>query len=99
MLNIHKPVDNPVQLLNLNSTHGAASRANPAKVEDFCDKDLLEHIKLARFLFGEMMPFRREARWRDQEKWTPVFRPVTRQNLTDDHVYRFGTSHPKVIVI
>ena len=38
------------------------SRANPAKVEDSCDKDLLQHIDLARFLFGEMVPFRREAR-------------------------------------
>jgi hypothetical protein len=28
----------------------------------FGDKDMLQHIDLARFLFGEMMPFRREAR-------------------------------------
>jgi hypothetical protein len=28
----------------------------------FGDKDMLQHIDLARFLFGEMTPFRREAR-------------------------------------
>ena len=28
----------------------------------FGDKDMLQHIELARFLFGEMVPFRREAR-------------------------------------
>ena len=38
-----------------------AARANPAKVEDFGDKDLLQHIDLARFLFGEVIPLRREA--------------------------------------
>jgi hypothetical protein len=37
-------------------------RANPAKVEDFCDQDLLQHIALARFLFGLMSPSSREAR-------------------------------------
>jgi hypothetical protein len=37
-------------------------RANPAKVEDFGDKDLLHHIDLARFLIGEVVPLRREAR-------------------------------------
>jgi hypothetical protein len=38
------------------------ARANPAKVEDFGDKDLLQHIDLARILFGEVIPLRREAR-------------------------------------
>jgi hypothetical protein len=37
-------------------------RANPAKVEDFGDKDLLKHINLARILFGEVIPLRRDAR-------------------------------------
>jgi hypothetical protein len=37
-------------------------RANPAKIEDFGDKDLLQHIDLARILFGEVIPPRREAR-------------------------------------
>jgi hypothetical protein len=31
----------------------------------------------------------------DQEKWTPVFRPVTRQLKDSDHVYHFRTSGPK----
>ncbi len=38
------------------------SRANPAKVEDFGDKDLLRDIDLARILFGEVIPLRRDAR-------------------------------------
>ena len=38
------------------------SRANPAKVEDLGDKDLLQHIDLARILFGEVIPLRRDAR-------------------------------------
>jgi hypothetical protein len=37
-------------------------RANPAKVEDFGDKDLLQHIDLARILFSEVIPLRRDAR-------------------------------------
>jgi hypothetical protein len=37
-------------------------RANPAKVEDFGDKDLLQDIDLARILFGEVIPLRRDAR-------------------------------------
>jgi len=37
-------------------------RANPAKVEDFGDKDLLHDIDLARILFGEVIPLRRDAR-------------------------------------
>ena len=37
-------------------------RADPAKVEDFCDKDLLQHIKLARFLIGWPIPANLEAR-------------------------------------
>jgi hypothetical protein len=37
-------------------------RANPAKVEDFGDKDLLQGIDLARILFGEVIPLRRDAR-------------------------------------
>jgi hypothetical protein len=37
------------------------TRANPAKVEDFGDKDLLQDIDLARFLPGEVVPLRREA--------------------------------------
>jgi exodeoxyribonuclease-3 len=36
--------------------------ANPAKVEDFGDKDLLQHIDLVRILFGEVIPLRRDAR-------------------------------------
>jgi hypothetical protein len=36
--------------------------ANPAKVEDFGDKDLLQNIDFARILFGEVIPPRREAR-------------------------------------
>jgi hypothetical protein len=38
------------------------SRANPAKVEDFGDKDLLQQIRLARILIGEVFPLRRDAR-------------------------------------
>ncbi len=38
------------------------TKANPAKVEDFGDKDLLQDIDLARILFGEVIPLRREAR-------------------------------------
>jgi hypothetical protein len=38
------------------------SRANPAKVGDFGDKDLLQDIDLARILFGEVIPLRRDAR-------------------------------------
>ena len=43
------------------------SRQKPAPdlirgVKQFGDKDMLQHIKLARFLIGEMEPFRREAR-------------------------------------
>jgi hypothetical protein len=37
-------------------------RANPAKVEDFGDKDLLQDIDLARILFGEVISLRRDAR-------------------------------------
>jgi hypothetical protein len=40
----------------------ALSRANPAKVEDFGDKDLLQDTNLARILFGEVIPLRRDAR-------------------------------------
>jgi hypothetical protein len=42
--------------------NAAPPRANSAKVEDFCDKDLLQHIDLARFLFGKPIPACREAR-------------------------------------
>jgi hypothetical protein len=31
-------------------------------VKRFGDQDMLQHINLARFLFGEMTTFRREAR-------------------------------------
>jgi len=34
----------------------------PAKLKDFADKDMLQDIELARFLFGEAIPLRREAR-------------------------------------
>ncbi len=34
----------------------------PAKLKDFADKDLLQHINLARVLFGGMIPSRRDAR-------------------------------------
>jgi hypothetical protein len=37
-------------------------RANPAKVEDFGDKDLLQGIELARILIGEVISLRRDAR-------------------------------------
>jgi hypothetical protein len=33
-----------------------------SKVDDFGDKDLLQHIDLARILFGEVIPPHREAR-------------------------------------
>jgi hypothetical protein len=33
-----------------------------AKLHDFADKDLLQHIDLARFLFGKAIPPCREAR-------------------------------------
>jgi hypothetical protein len=33
----------------------AASRANPAKVQDFGDKDLLQEISLARIVIGEVI--------------------------------------------
>jgi hypothetical protein len=39
-----------------------SARANPSKVEDFGDRDLLQHIDLARILFGEVIPPSREAR-------------------------------------
>jgi hypothetical protein len=39
-----------------------ALRENPAKVEDFGDKDLLQDIELARILFGEVVPLSRDAR-------------------------------------
>jgi hypothetical protein len=48
-------------------------------------------------LVAEAAPLR-QVLARDQEKWTPVFRPITRQNLADDHDH-FGMPHPKVIVI
>jgi hypothetical protein len=38
------------------------SRANPAKVEDFGDMDLLQHTDSARILIGEAIPLRRDAR-------------------------------------
>ncbi|QIG48013.1 hypothetical protein G5V57_09940 [Nordella sp. HKS 07] len=38
------------------------TRANPAKVEDFGDEDLLQHIDLARILIGEVNSLRRDAR-------------------------------------
>jgi hypothetical protein len=34
----------------------------PAKLHDFADKDLLQHINLARFLFGKVEAPCREAR-------------------------------------
>jgi hypothetical protein len=34
----------------------------PTKLHDFVDKDMLQHMDLARFLFGEVIPLRREAR-------------------------------------
>jgi hypothetical protein len=34
----------------------------PPKPPDFGDKDLLQHIDLARILFGEVIPLRRDAR-------------------------------------
>jgi hypothetical protein len=34
----------------------------PAKLHDFVDKDLLQPIDLARFLFGKVIPPCREAR-------------------------------------
>jgi hypothetical protein len=49
-------------------------------------------------LVAEATPLR-QVLARDQEKWTPVFRPITRQNLTDDHVYHFWMPHPKVIKV
>jgi hypothetical protein len=46
----------------LHVDHLRLSRANPAKVEDFGDRDLLQEIDLARILFGEVIPLRRDAR-------------------------------------
>jgi hypothetical protein len=40
----------------------AGARANPAKVEDYCGKDLLQLIGLARFPFDKLIPACREAR-------------------------------------
>ena len=34
----------------------------PTKLHDFVEKDMLQHIELARFLFGEVESLRREAR-------------------------------------
>jgi hypothetical protein len=34
----------------------------PAKLHDFADKDLLQHIDLARFLFDKVISLCREAR-------------------------------------
>jgi len=34
----------------------------PAKLRDFAGEDMLQHMNLARFLFGEAIPLRREAR-------------------------------------
>jgi hypothetical protein len=39
--------------------HESMSRQS---VKHFGDKDMLQHINLARFLIGEMIPSRREAR-------------------------------------
>ena len=36
---------------------------------------------------------------RDQEKWAPVFRPITRQIYDSDHVHHFRSKRPEVIVI
>jgi hypothetical protein len=41
---------------------GRRFRANPAKVEDFGDKDLLQDVYLARILFDEVIPLRQDAR-------------------------------------
>jgi hypothetical protein len=35
----------------------------PPKSPDFGDKDLLQHIELARILIGEVIPLRRDTRW------------------------------------
>jgi hypothetical protein len=37
---------------------------NFAEVEDFGDEDFLQNIDLTRFPFGEVIPLRREARWK-----------------------------------
>ena len=34
----------------------------PTKLHDFVEEDMLQHIESARFLFGEVIPLRREAR-------------------------------------
>jgi hypothetical protein len=49
-------------MMERNSCQLHDARANPAKVEDFGDQDLLQHIDLARILFGEVTPLRRDAR-------------------------------------
>ena len=36
---------------------------------------------------------------RNQEKWNPVFRPITRQNVNNDHVCHFRSIRPEVTVI
>jgi hypothetical protein len=53
--------DNGAKIMPL-QLQAAGARANPAKAEDFGDKDLLKHIDLARILFGQMIPPRRKAR-------------------------------------
>src|SRR6476620_9837480 len=45
-----------------NGFMASASRSNPAKVENFGDEDLLQHIDLTRILFGEVIPLRRDTR-------------------------------------
>jgi hypothetical protein len=35
----------------------------PTKLHDFVDKDMLQRIESARFLFGEVIPLRWEARY------------------------------------
>jgi hypothetical protein len=44
---------------------GSGHKANPTKVEDFGDRDLLQHIGLARILIGEAIRLRRDARQPD----------------------------------
>ncbi|HTN97436.1 MAG TPA: hypothetical protein VL101_10710 [Nordella sp.] len=53
---------NPAQWPGFVSRMALSFRANPAKVEGFGDKDLLQDIDLARILFGEVIPLRRDAR-------------------------------------
>jgi hypothetical protein len=55
-------------------------RANPAKVEDFGDEDLLQDIGLTRILFGEAIPLRPDALY--------VTKPAAREGASRHHLVK-----------